>query len=162
MIAHPLAIWGKQPLTWCGCFLLHMLTGAELIALVKANPEMNRTQLAKTAGYVQTKEDGKKKVLVQKFYDALLEAQGLAIKNGHPGIGNGKTAQHLTTVHKSGILLVGKSYTKEFGAEPGDVFGIEVREDGIWLPLKERDLELRKEAAECAVTAAAEKVAVAA
>lgn len=129
-----------------------MLQGKDLIEFVKENPELNRTQLARKAGYVTTTPEGKKKVLVQQFYDAVLEAQGLPIKNGHPGIGSGKNAQYLTTVHKSGILLVGKSYTNEFGAEPGDVFGIEIREDGIWLPLKERDVEVRKQApAECAM-----------
>lgn len=133
-----------------------MLQGSELIAFVKANPELNRTQLACKAGYVTQTPEGKKKVLVQQFYDAVLEAQGLPIKNGHPGIGSGKNAQYLTTVHKSGILLVGKSYTGEFGAEPGDVFGIEIREDGIWLALKERDVEVRKQAvpAECTIPAA--------
>lgn len=139
-----------------------MLTGSELIAFVKDNSDLNRTQLARKAGYVSQTADGKTKVLVQQFYDALLSAQGLPIRNGHPGIGNRKTAQHMTTVHKSGILLVGRAYTKEFGAEPGDVFGIEVREDGIWLPLKERDLGVRKQAAPESVVPAAEKVAVAA
>ena len=124
-----------------------MLTGPDLIKLVKDNPELNRTQLAKAAGYVRLTDDGKEQVLVQRFYDALLTAQGLPIKKGTPGAGVGKKAQHKTTVHKTGILLVGKVYTDEFGAEPGDVFGIEVREDGIWLPLRERDVEVRKESA---------------
>ncbi len=129
-----------------------MLKEKALIAFVKDNPELNRTQLARKAGYVSAGKDGKVKVQVQAFYDALVEAQGLSIKNGHPGIGSGKNAQYMTTVHKSGILLVGKSYTSEFGAESGDVFGIEIREDGIWLPLKERDVEVRKQA-ECSLAA---------
>lgn len=121
-----------------------MIKGKELVAFVKANPEMSRTQLARTAGYVGVSKAGKPRVLVQAFYDALTEAQGLSIKNGHPGVGAGKAAQYATTVHKSGIVLVGKAYTAEFGAEPGDVFGIEIREDGIWLQLKERDLQMRQ------------------
>ena len=121
-----------------------MLTGAALIKLVKDNPELNRSQLARKAGYMTETKEGKSKPAIQLFYDALLEAQGLTIRNGHPGIGGGKVSQNLTTVHKSGILLVGKSYVKDFGGEPGDVFGIEVRDDGIWLPLKEREVELRK------------------
>lgn len=133
---------------WCNLFrlslFLSMIKGKELVMFVKANPEMSRTQLARSTGYVGVTKSGKTRVLVQAFYDALTEAQGLSIKNGHPGIGAGKSAQYATTVHKSGIVLVGKAYTAEFGAEPGDVFGIEIREDGIWLPLKERDLQLRK------------------
>lgn len=144
--------------------LIRMLTGSDLIQFVKANPDFNRSQLARGAGYVATTESGKTKVLVQQFYDALLEAQGMPIKNGHPGITNGKAAKHMTTVHKSGILLIGKTYVAEFGAEPGDVFGIEVREDGIWMPLKERDVDLRKQnpVSECSVEPARTKVAVAA
>lgn len=140
-----------------------MLVGAELIDFVKQNPEMNRSQLAKGAGYVRTTEDGKEQVLVQKFYDSLLTAQGMPIKKGKPGAGLGKRAQHETTVHKSGILLIGKVYTAEFGAEPGDTFGIEVRDDGIWLPLKERDVTVRRQVAAAeALEAVAEKVPVAA
>lgn len=133
-----------------------MLTGPQLIQLVKSNPDLNRSQLAKKAGYVRTTDEGKEQILVQRFYDALLTAQGMPIKKGKPGTG-GKTAQHETTIHKSGILLVGKTYTAEAGFEPGDAFGIEMREDGIWLPLKERDVAARRQ-----VLAKSEKVAVAA
>lgn len=137
--------------------LLSMIKGKELVAFVQANPEMSRTQLARSAGYLGVSKTGKPRVLVQAFYDALTEAQGLSIKNGHPGIGAGKAAQYATTVHKSGIVLVGKAYTAEFGAEPGDVFGIEIREDGIWLQLKERDLQVRKMAAPAVSSVPAEE-----
>lgn len=124
-----------------------MLTGPELIKLVKANPEANRSQLAKLAGYVSVSEkDGKERLLLMKFQDALLEAHGTTIKKGNPGAG-GKAARYETTVHASGVLLIGKTYTQEFSAEPGDTFGIEVREDGIWLPLLERDAEARAKVA---------------
>jgi hypothetical protein len=116
-----------------------MLTGQQLLTLVKANPEMTRTELAKEAGYVRTTDEGKEQVLLQQFYDACFEAHGTPIKSGR-GL-KGKTAQYETTVHQSGILLVGKTYTKSFGADFGDTFGIEIRDDGIWLPLKERDTE---------------------
>jgi hypothetical protein len=142
-----------------------MLTGSQLIQLVKSNPDLNRSQLAKKAGYVRTTDEGKEQILVQRFYDALLTAQGMPIKKGKTGAG-GKTAQYETSVHKSGILLVGKTYTAEAGFEPGDVFGIEVRDDGIWLQLKERDVAARKDTTAKSETAAAaaksEKVAVAA
>ena len=114
-----------------------MLKGAELLEFIKQNPDLTKTELAKAAGYVRNTEDGKEQVLLQTFYDAAFEAHGTPLKSGR-GL-QGKTAQYQTTIHKSGILLVGKTYIDEFGGRPGDVFGIEVREDGIWLPLKERD-----------------------
>ena len=141
-----------------------MLSGAELIQFVKSNPDLNRSQLAKGAGYIRVTEEGKEQVLVQKFYDSLLAAQGMPIKKGTPGgTSPGKKAKHETTVHKTGILLVGAVYTAEFGAEPGDTFGIEVRDDGIWLPLKERDVAVRQQKApEVVSLPTVEKVAVAA
>lgn len=140
-----------------------MLKGQELIDFVKSHPELSKSQLARKAGYTSESKDGKVKVQVQAFYANLVEAQGLYIKGTEPGHTVRREAGYQTTVHKSGILLVGKSYTIEFGAEPGDVFGIEVREDGIWLPLKERDLEARKLTAPAVTTVSeTEKVAVAA
>ena len=122
-----------------------MLSGDLLLQLVKGNPDLSRTELAKKAGYVRVTEDGKEQVLLQQFYDACFTAHGTPIKSGR-GL-HGKPVAYQTTVHQSGILLIGNSYTKEFGADPGDVFGIEVREDGIWLPLKERDPQPKTKAA---------------
>lgn len=139
-----------------------MLKGDKLLQLIKSNPEMTKTELAREAGYVKTTDEGKEHVLLQQFYDACFEAHGTPIKSGRGTAG--KARGYETSVHQSGILLVGKSYLQEFGAEYGDIFGIEVREDGIWLPLKERPANVvppaprkRKKAAEApAETATAE------
>ena len=112
-----------------------MLEGKELIAFIKAHPELGKTELARAAGYTRTAEDGKEQILIAAFYDASMAAHGTPIKSR--GVSNGKRPQYQTTVHASGILLVGKNYTKEFDAKPGDVFGIEIKDDGIWLPLLE-------------------------
>lgn len=142
-----------------------MLTGKELLQHVKSNFNMSRTELAKSAGYVKKTEEGKEHVLVHQFYDACFEAHGTPIKSGRGR--SGMTAQYETSVHQSGVLLVGKTYLQEFGAEYGDIFGIEVREDGIWLPLKERPANVvrpapRKRKAKAEATEAETETAVAA
>jgi hypothetical protein len=112
-----------------------MLKGQELIAFIKAHPNTGKAELARLAGYTRTTEEGKEQILLQGFYDASMAAHGTPIGNSR--VARGKAPQNKTTIHASGILLIGKSYIKEFGAEAGDVFGIELREDGIWLPMLE-------------------------
>ena len=119
-----------------------MLKGSELLAFVKANPELGKTELARQAGYTRMSEEGKEQILLQTFYDAAMEAHGTPIKSA--GGFRGKASKNSTTVHKSGILLIGSSHVKQFGADPGDIFGIELKEDGIWLPLKQRDVDVLK------------------
>jgi bifunctional DNA-binding transcriptional regulator/antitoxin component of YhaV-PrlF toxin-antitoxin module len=66
----------------------------------------------------------------KQLYQALLEAKGVAIKGGRRP---GKAAQFETTVHKTGVILIGKTYSQEFGVEPGDVLDIVISEDSIQL-----------------------------
>jgi ABC-type lipoprotein release transport system permease subunit len=107
-----------------------MLVGKALIDYVRTNDHLNQTELAEGAGYVKTTSTGRTQVMVKQFYNALLAAQGLSIEVGKAP---GKTAQYETTVHKSGIILLGKTYSKKFGIEPGDVLDIILEEDSIRL-----------------------------
>lgn len=107
-----------------------MLTGQELIAFVKANGDMDQSELAREAGYMRVAESGKERIMAKQFCEALLEAKGVAIKVGRRP---GKTAQFETTVHKTGVILIGKTYSQKFGVEPGDVLDIVISEDSIRL-----------------------------
>ena len=107
-----------------------MLTGSELLAFVKANPGLNQQQLAVGAGYTRVTKKGVEQTLVKGFYHALLAAQGTEIALGK---GKGKTASYFTTVHRSGVILLGKTYSKHFGLESGDELEISVEEDCIRL-----------------------------
>jgi hypothetical protein len=107
-----------------------MLTGQELLAFVKQNPDMDQLELAKAAGYVRVTDNGKERFMTKQLCEALLEAKGVSIRGTkRPG----KTAQFATKVHKNGIILVGKTYSEKFGVEPGDVLDIEIEEDCIRL-----------------------------
>lgn len=107
-----------------------MLTGQELLSFVKANEDMDQAEIARAAGYVRVTEKGTERLLINKLNEALLEAKGLKLKSGKKP---GKSAQYLTTVHRTGVILVGKTYSQKFGVEPGDELKIVIEEDSIRL-----------------------------
>jgi hypothetical protein len=107
-----------------------MLTGAALISFVKENDDMNQMELARGAGYVRTTKTGRDQVLVKKFYNELLAAKGMPIAIGKTP---GKSALYETSVHKSGVILLGKTYSEKFGLKPGDGLRIDVEDECIKL-----------------------------
>lgn len=111
-------------------FLLPMLTGQELLSLVKANGDMDQTELAREAGYVKVNGKGNERLLITQFHAALLDAKGVKLKTSKKP---GKTAKFTTTVHRNGVILVGKTYSEKFGVEPGDELQIVIEQDSIRL-----------------------------
>jgi hypothetical protein len=107
-----------------------MLVGKALLDLVKEHEDMNQTELARAAGYVRATKTGKEQVLVKQFYNALLRAQGVAIAVGKAP---GKVAQYQTTVHRSGVILLGKTYSQKFNLQPGDELEIVIDDEAIRL-----------------------------
>jgi bifunctional DNA-binding transcriptional regulator/antitoxin component of YhaV-PrlF toxin-antitoxin module len=78
---------------------------------------------------------------------------GVNIQTGRAA---GKTAQFETTVHRSGIVLVGKTYVEKFGLKAGDSLDIVLDDEFIKLVPKAADSTAP------AVAAVVQKVAVAA
>lgn len=107
-----------------------MLVGSELIAFCKENDGLNQMELARGAGYVRTTRSGREQVLVKQFYNSLLAAKGMPIPVGKTP---GKSAQFATSVHRSGVILLGKTYSEKFGLNPGDELEIVLEEDCIKL-----------------------------
>jgi hypothetical protein len=107
-----------------------MLTGKDLLTYAEENEELNQSQLARGAGYVRQTKSGKEHVLVKAFYQALLQAKGVRVRVGKAP---GKSAQFCTTVHRSGVILVGRIYTERFGLEPGNELEIVLEDDHIKL-----------------------------
>lgn len=107
-----------------------MLTGQSLLSFVKANTDLDKNELARETGYVKITDKGTERLLLTKFHEALVEAQGLKLKsNKKPG----KAARYVTTVHRTGVVLIGKTYVEAFGLEPGDELQIDVGKDAIQL-----------------------------
>jgi bifunctional DNA-binding transcriptional regulator/antitoxin component of YhaV-PrlF toxin-antitoxin module len=120
----------KFTLNWLGHSSIPMLTGVDLITFVKESDGMNQMELARGAGYLRTTKTGREQVLVKRFYNSLLAAKGMPIPVGRTP---GKSAQFVTTVHKSGVVLLGKTYIDKFGLKPGDGLQIDVQEEFIQL-----------------------------
>lgn len=107
-----------------------MLVGSDLIEFVKEHDSLNQMELARAAGYVRTTRTGREQVLVKHFYNSLLAAKGMPISVGKTP---GKTAQYQTSVHRSGVILLGRTYSEKFGLKPGDLLEISVEDECIRL-----------------------------
>lgn len=109
-----------------------MLEGQELLDFVHENErrKLSEADLAREAGYVRTTKTGKEQVLLKRFTSALLAAKGLEISIGRAP---GKVAQYFTHVHASGVILLGKTYSQEYGLQPYDELDIRLEADGIRL-----------------------------
>ena len=105
-----------------------MLTGSDLLAKVREMGEASKSDLVRACGYVSTKKDGGERLNFTAFYEALLEAKGLHLGNGHDkGTGRaGRKLSYITKVQFNGNLLIGKAYTAQLGLEPGDEFEIKL------------------------------------
>ena len=107
-----------------------MLTGIELVDFVRENEGLTQAELAEQAGYVRVIDGDKKQVMTKRFMDELLSARGVKIA---PPKRRGKRANYKTAVHKSGIILLGATYSAKWGLEPGDELEILLEDDGIRL-----------------------------
>ncbi len=100
-----------------------LLTGRELLALVKDNPEIkNRSVLARMAGYERKTRKGDIVADLGRFTDAVLEAKGVKFDSET----RGRAAANETTVHKNGSVLIGAIYSKQAGIGPSDTLSITV------------------------------------
>ena len=117
-----------------------MLVGKELLEKAKLLRHKSEDDIARGCGYVGPSG----RVLRKSFYRALVEAKGYKLgNNGQNRVGNratrGRQAKFKTKVHGNGNLLIGHSYTKKLGLEPGQEFKIDLKKESktIYLiPLK--------------------------
>ena len=107
-----------------------MLEGKELLKKAKLLSKQSEDEIAKGCGYVGPSG----RVLRKSFYRALIEAKGYKRGNGRQGkTGNraqrGRQAEFKTKVHVNGNLLIGHTYTKKLGLEPGKEFKIDIKKE---------------------------------
>lgn len=108
-----------------------MLTGQDLIEFVNEHEGTPDGELAAMAGFTRITKKGKEQTLLRKFYAELLKAKGCNVASGR---NPGKSAKFTTTVHRSGVILLGKIYAEQFGVAAGDEFDI-VIEPGKFIQL---------------------------
>ena len=107
-----------------------MLIGKELLEKSKLLSKKTEDEIAIGCGYVS--QSGR--VLRKSFYRALIEAKGYKLSNsGSSRAGNrssrGRQAEFKTKVHGNGNLLIGHTYTKKLGLEPGQEYKIDLKKD---------------------------------
>ncbi len=107
-----------------------MLVGKELLEKSKLLSKKSEDEIAKGCGYVGPSG----RVLRKSFYRALMEAKGYKLSNsktGRPGnrSSRGRQAEFKTKVHGNGNLLIGHTYTKKLGLEPGQEYKIDLKKD---------------------------------
>jgi AbrB-like transcriptional regulator len=117
------------------------LTGKALKAKIKELSHLTKSETAKGCGYYLIAKDGKIKVNLTKFYDAVLQSEGINVDEKPSIDGRGREASYIATVHKNGQLLIGAAYTKALNLVPGDEFEIKMGYKHIHLKaiIKESD-----------------------
>ena len=110
------------------------LTGKELEAKVQELQGVTKQEIAKACGYSSTTKTGQERINLMSFYNALLEAEGIAL-DARPSetTGRGRRPSYRASVHKNGTLIIGSAYTKEMGLKPGDEFALRLTKHSIKL-----------------------------
>ena len=112
------------------CYDVTPLTGKELLAKVnELGDAAPRDQVARETGYAVTKKDGTERIQYTAFYNALIEAKGIAFAPPVTARA-GRQLSYVATVQANGNLILSKGYTALQGAEPGSEFKIAPLEGG--------------------------------
>jgi AbrB family looped-hinge helix DNA binding protein len=125
------------------------LTGKALLQKVKELSHLPRRETAKRCGYYSVKDE-QTRVNLTDFYDAVLEARGVALAPGGAKDGRGREPTFRVSVHKNGQIVIGSTYTEQMGLKPGDEFEIKLGYKHIHLRQVEGGSEAASEESEAA------------
>jgi hypothetical protein len=112
------------------------LTGEKLKAYFNENKDQfSHVEIAKAAGYCTITKDGKQRMLMAAFNNALLKALNGIEFSKPSAAGTGRSHAGLTQarVSSQSLLLVSQLAVRHVGAEPGDVFAVSYPGDGAIL-----------------------------
>lgn len=117
------------------------LTGKALLKKVKELEDLSREEKAKACGYYTVTKAGVVRVNMMKFFNALIDAEGIQLDSTQSSNGRGgRSASYRITVQSNGNLLIGSAYTKQMGLKPGDEFEISLGRKHIHLKQIDADL----------------------
>jgi AbrB-like transcriptional regulator len=102
------------------------LVGRALTDKVKELSHLPKRETAKGCGYYSISKDGKVRVNLSEFYDAVLSAKGINLDDKSSSDGRGREATYLVTVHQNGQIVIGSAYTRAMKSKPGDEFDIKL------------------------------------
>ncbi|QCS48790.1 AbrB family transcriptional regulator [Picosynechococcus sp. PCC 11901] len=113
---------------------IETLTGDALLAKVKELENHSKEEKARACGYYTITKNGVERVNMMKFYNALIEAEGVQLDSNTNAQGRGgRAATYRISVQSNGNLLIGSAYTKKMGLQPGDEFEISLGRKHIHL-----------------------------
>ena len=110
------------------------LAGDALLAKVKELENHSKEEKARECGYYTITKSGVERVNMMKFYNALIEAEGVELDSNKSSQGRGgRAATYRISVQSNGNLLIGAAYTKKMNLNPGDEFEISLGRKHIHL-----------------------------
>jgi hypothetical protein len=115
------------------------LTGKALKIKLKELSDLSKSETAKGCGYYSIDKQGKVKVNLTKFYDAVLQSTGINVNEESRVDRRGREASYRATVHQNGQILIGAAYTKALNLSPGDEFEIKIGYKHIHLKAIEKE-----------------------
>jgi AbrB-like transcriptional regulator len=110
------------------------LMGEALLKKVRELESFSKDEKARECGYFTVTKNGVERVNLMKFYNALIDAEGIEL-DGKPGSNGrgGRSASYRISVQSNGNLLIGAAYTKQMDLKPGDEFEISLGRKHIQL-----------------------------
>jgi hypothetical protein len=108
------------------------LSGDALLQKVKELEHLSKEEKAKACGYATVTKNNQARVNLMKFYNALMEADGIELESKGSGKG-GRSASYRVSVQKNGNLLIGSAYTQLMGLKAGDELEIRLGRKHIHL-----------------------------
>ncbi|MGK7893053.1 MAG: AbrB family transcriptional regulator [Xenococcus sp. (in: cyanobacteria)] len=116
------------------------LEGKALLKKVQELSDLSRREKAKECGYYKITETGEAKVELVEFYNALLDARDIPLNPDRGKDSRGREPTYRVSVHKNGQIVIGSTYTRKMGLQPGDEFEIKLVHKNIHLkPLNKID-----------------------
>ena len=104
---------------------IEALTGQALLKKVNSLGDISKEDKAKECGYYTVTKNNVERVNMMKFYNALIDAEGVELDSSGNGQGRGgRSASYRISVQANGNLLIGAAYTKQMKLEAGDEFEI--------------------------------------
>ena len=108
------------------------LSGDALLQKVKELEHLSKEEKANACGYATITKNNQARVNLMKFYNALMEADGVELEAKGSGKG-GRSASYRVSVQKNGNLLIGSAYTQLMGLKAGDELEIRLGRKHIHL-----------------------------
>ena len=116
------------------------LTGETLLKKVKELGHLSKEEKAKECGYYTVTKGGVERVNMMKFFNALIDAEGIELDGKASSNGRGgRSASYRISVQSNGNLLIGAAYTKQMELNPGDEFEITLGRKHIQLKQIDRE-----------------------